>query len=422
MVRQLNKLSSRFVETTKDRGRYADGGGLYLQVSASKDGGVTKSWLFRFMRGGTTSREMGLGAVSLNKRDGLVTLSMARDKAFAARKALSAGVDPLAQRRQQRAAIRLEQAKTITFRQCSTEFIQDNEAEWKNRKHREQWANTLATYAHPVIGDLAVADVDTGLILKILRPIWKEKTETAARVRGRIELVLSWATAHGYRQGDNPARWRGHLDQVLPRPSKVAKVEHHPAIPYKDVPDFMAALRSQASVSARALEVTILCASRTGETIGAEWSEVDVDRKVWTVPPTKIKGGKEHRIPLSDRAVEIFSTLPREGKFVFLGAKADKPLNNRAMLGMMRGLQGMGATVHGFRSSFRDWAAEQTSFPNHVVEMALAHTVGDKVEAAYRRGDLFEKRRRLMQDWAKYCVSERPRATSYKVVSMRAAQ
>jgi integrase len=424
MVRQLNKLSSRFVETTNDPGRYADGGGLYLQVSAGKNGGVTKSWLFRYMRGGATSREMGLGPVSINKRDGLVTLGTARDKAFAARTVLSAGLDPLAQRAQERATIRLEQAKAITFRQCATEFIQDNEAEWKNPKHREQWANTLATYAYPVIGDLAVADVDTGLVLKILKPIWKDKTETAKRVRGRIESVLSWASAHTYRQGDNPARWRGHLDQVLPKPSKVKRVKHHPALPYPEVPAFMAELRTRKGQSARALEFAVLTAGRTGAVIGATLDEIDWTAKVWTVPPertgAKITGEepKPKRVPLSDRAVEILKSLPREdgNPYVFIGAEPGERISDMAMLELLRDIR-PGYVTHGFRSTFKDWCSETTNYPNEVSEAALWHVVADKVEAAYRRGDLFEKRRRLMTEWAKYCAKP-ARATSSNVVAI----
>jgi integrase len=418
MARQLNKLDSKFVETSKEPGRFADGGGLYLQVTGSKSGGVTKAWLFRYMRGGTTSREMGLGPVSLNKRDGLVTLKMARDKAFAVRQQLSAGQDPLVQREAARSAKRLEVAKAISFDQCATQFVQDNEAEWKNLKHRSQWENTIATYASPVFGKLSVADVDSALVLKALRPIWSTKTETAKRVRGRIESVLNWAKAHGYRDGENPARWKGHLENVLANPSKVAKVKHHTAMPYTEIPGFMGTLRANFAMSARALEWAILCASRTGEVIGAEWSEIDLAEKVWTIPGARMKGGIEHRVPLSDRAVEIVKALPREGNFVFPGAKAKRPLSNMAMLELIRGMRGMGATVHGLRSTFKDWASEQTGYANEVTEMALAHVVKDKTEAAYRRGDLFEKRQRLMADWAAYCAS--PVRSGDNVVPMRA--
>jgi integrase len=418
MARQLNRLDSKFVENTTATGRFADGGGLYLQVTPSKSGGVTKSWLFRYMRGGTTSREMGLGAVSLNKRDGLVTLKLARDKALAVRQQLSAGEDPLQQREAARSAKRLEIAKAISFDKCAAEFVEDNEAEWKNSKHRSQWENTIATYASPVFGKLSVADVDSALVLKALRPIWSTKTETAKRVRGRIESVLNWAKAHGYRDGENPARWKGHLENVLANPSKVAKVKHHTAMPYAELPAFMGTLRANSAVSARALEWAILCASRTGEVIGAEWEEISLPEKVWTIPGVRMKGGIEHRVPLSDRAIAILESMPREGTYVFPGAKAKRPLSNMAMLELIRGLRGKGATVHGLRSTFKDWASEQTAYPNEVTEMALAHVVKDKTEAAYRRGDLFEKRQRLMTDWAAYCAS--PARTGANVVPMRA--
>jgi integrase len=420
MARQLNRLDSKFVENTSTPGRFADGGGLYLQVTANKTG-VTKSWLFRYQRGGTTSREMGLGAVSLNKRDGLVTLKMARDKALAVRQQLSAGDDPLVRRMAERSAKRLEAAKAITFEQCAEQFLDDNQAEWKNPKHRSQWKNTMVTYAYPVFGQLSVADVDTALVLKALRPIWTSKTETATRVRGRIESVLNWAKVHGYRDGENPARWRGHLENVLANPSKVAKVKHHSAMPYTGLPAFMGELRGKTSMSARALEWTILCASRTGEVIGAEWSEINIADKVWTIPAARMKMGAEHRVPLSDRAIDILKALPREDKFVFPGATAKRPLSNMAMLELIRGMQGKGATVHGMRSTFKDWASEQTSYPNELTEMALAHAIENRVEAAYRRGDLFKKRTRLMAEWAKYCASPPQADRQGNVVDMRAA-
>jgi integrase len=253
--------------------------------------------------------------------------------------------------------------------------------------------------------------------LKVLEPIWQEKPETATRARGRIESVLSWATARELRKGENPARWRGHLDKLLAAKSKLARVKHHDALAYTEVPTFMADLRGRGGISARALEFTILTAARTGEAIGARWSEFDLSAKLWTVPAERMKAGKEHRAPLSDRAVEILSIFPRDGDFVFAGRKSDRPISNMAMLELVRGIRGMGATVHGFRSSFRDWAAEQTSYPTEMAEMALAHTVGDKVETAYRRGDMLEKRRRLMADWAAYC--ERAPAERDNVVPIR---
>jgi len=263
---------------------------------------------------------------------------------------------------------------------------------------------TLATYVYPTYGDLPVAAIDTGLVLKALEPIWTTKPETAGRVRGRMEAVLDWAKARGYRDGENPARWRGHLDKLLPNRRKVRSVRNHPAMPYSDLPVFMAELRSRQSVSARALEFAILTAARTGEVIGAKLSEVDLDNAVWTVPADRMKAGREHRVPLPPRAVEIVRERPRDGDYVFPGGRAGKPLSNMALLELMRGMRPE-FVPHGFRSTFRDWAAERTTHPSEVVEQALAHAIESKVEAAYRRGDLFEKRRRLMSDWASYCLA-----------------
>jgi integrase len=406
-MRKANKLTPLAIKNKRKPGVYGDGRGLYLQVSRSG----TKSWLFRFMRDGV-ARKMGLGAIHT------VPLADARQRAAEARRAVLDGIDPIEARQAKRAMGRLDAAKAITFRACAEKFIAAQEAGWKSGKHAKQWANTLATYAYPLIGPLPVAAIDTGLVLKVIEPIWNTKSETAGRVRGRIESVLDWATVREYRTGENPARWRGHLDNVLPKRSKVQPVRHHDAMAYAELPAFMSELRQQDNISARALEFTVLCATRTGETVGAEWPEIDVAGKVWTIPGERMKGGKEHRVPLSERALAILAALPREGSFVFPGAKAGKPLSNMAMLQLLRGMRGMGATVHGFRSTFRDWAAERTNYQNHIVEMALAHTVGDKVEAAYRRGDLFDKRRKLMAEWAGYCAA--PASKARNVVAMRA--
>jgi integrase len=276
---------------------------------------------------------------------------------------------------------------------------------WKNAKHRAQWKSTLATYAYPVFGGLSVSTVDTALVLKTIEPIWGTKPETASRLRGRIEAVLDWARARGFRHGENPARWRGHLDKLLPARRKIARVKHHAALPFAEIPAFMNELRARVGVSARALEFAILTTTRTSETRNARWSEIDTASKIWTIPAERMKAGREHRVPLNERAVAILRAMPRESDgdgFVFIGARSDRPISNMAMLELMRGLR-PGYVPHGFRSTFRDWAAETTNYQNHIVEMALAHVVGDKVEAAYRRGDLFEKRRRLMSDWARYC-------------------
>jgi integrase len=305
------------------------------------------------------------------------------------------GIDPIEARRAQREQKSLDAAKSMTFDACAAAYIDAHKAGWRNEKHFDQWSNTLNTYAGPVFGSLPVQAVDVGLVMKALEPIWQTKSETASRVRGRIESVLDWATVRGYRKGDNPARWRGHLDKLLPPRSKVRKVEHHPARPHDELANFVAMLRRQEGIASRALEFLILTATRTGEVIGARWDEIDLGEKVWVVPAARMKAGREHRVPLSAAAVAILEQMQevREGDFVFPGGKRGKPLSNMAMLAVLKRIDRGDLTNHGFRSSFRDWAAERTNFPREVAEMALAHTVGDKVEAAYRRGDLFQKRR-----------------------------
>jgi integrase len=381
------------ISRVKKPGRYGDGGGLVLQVS--KWG--TKAWLFRYERHGR-ERQMGLGPLHT------ISLAEARELATEKRKLLLRGLDPIEERNTERTARRLEAAKAMTFDQCATAYIADNKVAWRNPKHRQQWENTLNTYVSPVMGALPVQAIDTALVTKVLQPIWSAKPETASRIRGRIETVLNWARARGFRDGDNPARWKGHLDSLLPARSKVQAVRHHPALPYAELPAFMAELRAREGISALALEWTILTCVRTGETVGARWSELDQDS--WTVPAARMKGERDHRVPLCDRARQILELVPQEAgsDFIFPGARAKAPISNMAMLELLRGMR-PGLTVHGFRSTFRDWAAEKTIYQNHVVEMALAHAVGDKVEAAYRRGDLFEKRCRLMKDWATYCAT-----------------
>jgi integrase len=405
-MRKLNRLTPLRIKSAKAPGLYSNGGGLYLQISTFG----TKAWVYRFMRDGV-ARKMGLGPLHT------ISLADARERALAARKQVLDGVDPIAAREAERGKAKVEAAKAVTFQQCAEKYIAGQEASWKNDKHRAQWPSTLATYVYPVIGSLPVAAIDTGLVLKVLEPIWNQKPDTAGRVRGRIELILNWATVREYRTGENPARWRGHLDNVLPKRSKVRAVQHHKALPYTEIPAFMAELREQEFISSRALEFTILTAVRTSEAIGAEWFEFNFAEKIWTVPGVRMKSGRDHRVPLSDRALEILSALPREGQFVFPGRKAGKPLSSMAMLELVRGMKGDGLTVHGFRSTLRDWAADRTSYANHVVEMALAHTLKDAVEKAYRRGDLFEKRARLMAEWATYC--EGPASASGNITPMR---
>jgi integrase len=398
-MRTSNKLSAVAVTRKTKPGRYADGGGLYLQVSKVK----TKAWLFRFMQAGR-AREMGLGAVDI------VSLAEARDKARECRKLLLDGVDPIEHRRGVRMQAQAQAARGVTFKDCAERYVAAREAGWRNDKHRAQWKSTLSTYCYPTIGDLAVADIDVGLVLKCIEPIWTEKPDTAGRVRGRIEAVLDWAAARGYRTRDNPAQWKGHLDKVLPPRRQIARVQHHAALPYPEIPAFMADVRARDDVSARCLEFTILTAARTGEAVGAAWKEIDLSGKVWTVPAERMKGGREHRVPLSDRAIEILETLPREGEFVFPGGKAGKALSNMALLMTLRRMGRNDLTTHGFRSTFRDWCAESTNYSREVAEMSLAHAISSDVEAAYRRGDLFAKRRRLMAEWSKYCA--KPVATA----------
>jgi integrase len=403
-MRTINRLTPVSVAKLKTPGLHHDGGGLYLQVTIGAGDVVNKSWILRYMLDGK-ARKMGLGPLSL------VGLAEARERALAARRAVRLDhVDPIDARATEQAARRAEQARAMTFEQCATAYIQAHQASWSNARHRKQWPETLQAYVYPVIGPLPVAAIDMPLILKVLEPLWGEKQETAARVRARIERVLSWAAVRGHRSGENPARWRGHLDQVLARRNKRG-IRHLPAMPYSDVPGFMGELRQQHGVAAHALEFCILTGTRTKEVLGARWDEISGD--VWTIPAARMKTGKEHRIPLSRRALEILSSLPRKGALVFQGHTA-----HMAMLKVLQHKHA-GLTVHGFRSSFRDWAGEQTNFPNEVCEQALGHSISSAVEKAYRRGDLFEKRRRLMADWATYATGSPAKSRGGKVLSLR---
>lgn len=392
MTRTLNKLNARKVSTTKKPGYYSDGGGLYLQVSAT----LSKSWIFKFVRD-KKATEIGLGSFVD------VSLEHARDKAADFRKLLKQGINPLEEKRKVERNLQLTVAKGMTFADCAEAYIEVNRHGWKNPKHVQQWSNTLKQYAYPIFGKLPVAEIDTALVIKCLEPIWTSKNETASRLRGRIETVLDWATVSKYREGENPARWRGHLDKILPKPSKVQKTGHHAALPYAEIAVFMAELRQQSGVAAKCLEFTILTATRTNESIGATWDEIDLSNKTWTIPIERMKAGRLHRIPLSDQAILILQDMQKfkVNDFVFPGTK--KGLSNMAMLQLLKRMGEDGVTVHGFRSSFRDWAAETTNYPSEVVEMALAHTIKNQAEAAYRRGDLMEKRSQLMADWTRYC-------------------
>ncbi len=393
MKRQTLRLSTRAVIVKKKPGYYPDGGGLYLQVSASG----SKSWIFRFALQGK-ERQMGLGPFHT------ITLADARIAATDCRKLLLRQIDPIDARDADKTRQALQDTRSITFAECAAAYIRAHRAKWKNAKHAEQWTNTIETYCGPIIGGLPVQDVDTGLVVKVLEPIWTAKPETASRLRGRIESVLDWARVSGYRAGDNPARWRGHLDNVLPALKKRQRVKHHPALPFDQMGAFMELLRDQEGIAPRALAFLILTATRTSEVIGAKWSEFDLDAKLWTVPGDRMKAGKEHRVPLSPQAVAFLGKPPPSlSDYVFPGQKEGKPLSNMAMLELLKRMGRGDLTVHGFRSTFRDWASERTNYPREVCEMALAHTVSDATEAAYRRGDLFEKRRRLMVEWAKHC-------------------
>jgi integrase len=356
---------------------------------------------------------MGLGSLTT------VSLAKAREFAGECRRIRLQGIDPIDHRNGVRAAARLDAAKAITFDECRGAYIAAHKAGWRNAKHRAQWANTLATYVSPVFGKLPVQTVDVALVMKVLEPIWSTKPETASRLRGRIERILDWAKARGFRSAENPARWRGHLDHLLPARSKVRKVKHHAALPFSEIAAFMAALRERDGVAGLALEFAILTAARTGEVLGATWDEIDLRTRTWTIPADRMKGQRQHRVPLSDDAIGLLGRMQtlKANEFVFPGDRG-KPLSNMALLMMLRRMGRGDLTTHGFRSSFRTWAAECTGFSREVVEAALAHIIENKVEAAYQRGDLFEKRRRLIAEWAKYCAI--PRNVVSMVVTLNA--
>lgn len=396
--RQINRLTTRQVMGMKRFGIYADGGGLYLRIV--KDG--SRRWSFIWKLNGRR-REMGLGPAPGFKKAG-VSLADVRRKAEEARRLLYEGRDPLAEKRAARAASRAK-----TFGEFADELLPDIVKEFRNAVHRDQWRMTLQDYAKP-IRSRPLNEIDTEDILKILKPIWTTKAETAGRVRGRIERVLDAAKAKGLRDGENPARWQGHLKELLPKRNKLAR-GHHAAVAYEDAPAFVERLRERRSVSARALEFTILTAARSGETLGARLCEFDLDAGVWIVPANRMKAGVEHRVPLTARAVQIVRDLhPTKAStpesFAFPGAKKGAPLSAMAMLMSLRDIEGgKEATVHGFRSTFRDWAGDATNFARDLAEQALAHTIKDKAEAAYRRSDALEKRRRLMDAWEKYLAA-----------------
>jgi integrase len=390
----INKLSAIKVRSVTRPGMYGDGAGLWLQVSKSG----AKSWIFRYDFCGRR-REMGLGSCHT------VDLALAREKAKQCRLVLLEKRDPIEERDNARAEYVHQQAKRVTFDECASAYISAHRGSWKSAKHAAQWETTIATYVSPIIGALPVADVDTDLVVKVLRPIWTTKTETATRLRGRIESILDWATTNKFRRDENPARWRGHLENLLANPNKIAPVKNHPALPWREIGTFMTELRKRDGVSARAIEFAILTACRSGEVRGARWSEIDLNAKLWTIPAERMKAGKEHRVPLSTSAVALLSAIEHRGGFVFPGRDKDTLLSDMSLTSVLRRMGRTDITIHGFRSTFRDWCSEygKNAFAREVCEHALAHGLPDKVEAAYRRGDLLEKRVVLMQAWADYC-------------------
>lgn len=397
MARKAKELSALEVGRLTVPGNHAVGGvaGLYLYVN---DAGA-RSWVLRVMVG-DKRRHMGLGGFPD------VTLSQAKEKARQARVAIGQGMDPIVERKAVLSKLRAQQAQEKTFEQAANAYIESHGDGWRNPKHRAQWFSTLETYAFPVMGKLLVRDVALEHVLSVLEPIWKSKTETASRLRGRIENVLDWASARQYRTGENPARWKGMLDKLLPAPTKVKKVEHHRALSIDALPGFMTQLSGRVGTAARALEFTILTAARSGEVRGANWSEIDLENRVWTVPAERMKAGKEHRVPLSQEALRVLRAQPMiAGVDLVFPAPRGRSLSDMALTEVMRRME-VDAVPHGFRSTFRDWAGERTHFPRDLAEQALAHTLESKVEAAYRRGDALEKRRVMMQAWADYCCSE----------------
>lgn len=396
----MHKLTARSLDKLikeASPGLIGDGGGLYLQVG--KTGGL--SWLYRFQLNGSR-RAMGLG------KHPEVSLAQARERAANARKQVADGIDPIEAKEHAQLAAKAAQNKALTFQQCAAEYIDAHRSSWKSIKHAQQWENTLSTYAYPFIGDKPVSAVTTDDVLTILKPIWASKNETASRVRNRIELIIAAAKARKRFEGENPAQWKGHLDKLLAKRKQVAQVEHHAALPYSQLPTFFRSLETAEGMAAQALQFTILTACRTSEVLNAQWSEMDLASALWTIPASRMKARREHKVPLSDAAVAVLERVARvqDNPFVFPGMKEGRPLSNLAMLMLLRRMDLGHLTVHGFRSSFRDWAAEETAFPNMVAEMALAHTVGSAVEAAYRRGDLLEKRRAMMQAWADYVETQ----------------
>jgi integrase len=417
----VSGLSAQFVRTAEP-GRYCDGDGLYLLVKKSG----ARFWVFRYKVNGSKLREAGLGRAGAGRNS--VRLAEARERASTLFRQVKSGIDPLSAREATAAAAKAAAqdaaVKRVTFREAAQRFIDGHTPSWRNPKHAAQWAATIETYANPVFGHLPVGDVATTHVLAAIERVWLSKPETASRLRGRIERILDFAKTRGWRAGENPAAWKGHLALTLPARSKVRKVEHHAALPWREIGDFMIALQDQQGVGARALRFAILTAARSGEVRGARWGEIDMSAATWIVPAERMKGGREHRVPMSKPTIEVLHEMAQarlstdSGALVFPGRDAGRLLSDMSLTAVLRRIGRGDLTAHGFRSSFRDWAAETTAYPTELVEMALAHAVGNKVEAAYRRGDLFEKRRRLMDDWAAYCSTTSDAHTG-QVVSLR---
>jgi integrase len=389
--RAINRLTSIAVKRATERGLYPDGQGLYLQVA--KNG--SRSWVLRY-RAGLARRYLGLGALHST------SLAQAREAAAAARRQLLAGQDPVAARQARVAAVRLADARTVTFAAAADLYIASHRAGWKNAQHAAQWSSSIARHVNPILGNLPVQAIDTTLVMQVIEPIWQTHTETAGRVRGRVEAILDWAKVRGYRGGENPARWRGHLDHLLPAKTKVAPVEHFAAMPYADVPAFLVELRQRDGTDARALEFAVLCAARKADIRFADWSEIDFEARTWAVPAGRMKAGREHRVPLSDAAMAVLEALPAPRFGLVFAGRSGRPIGGNALTTLLARM-GRKVTQHGFRSSFRDWAADN-GVTGEVAESALAHAIDSKVEAAYRRTDLFERRVPLMEAWATFCA------------------
>jgi integrase len=416
MPRKAEELDALAVKKLKEPGLYFVGGvaGLGLQITPSG----SRSWILRAMVGGKR-RDHGLGAFY-----GTNGLARAREKAQEARDKIRAGVDPIEEGRAARSKLKSEKARELTFAQAAKKYITTNKAGWRNEKHQAQWASTLETYANPVMGNLLVKDITVTHVTRVLEPIWQTKTETATRVRQRVERVLDWAIASGFREGPNPAIWKGNLQMILPAPTKVAKVEHHAALPISEVGAFMVGLRRENGIAPRCLEFAILTAMRSGEVRGVTWSEIDLHSKVWTIPGSRMKAGREHRVPLSEPAIALLRALPRaESIDLLFPSPTGGMLSDMALTALTRRMKA-DCVPHGFRSSFRDWCAERTAYPHELAEMALAHTIANKTEAAYRRGDLFEKRRKLMKEWAEFVgkIEKKPAARKGNVVDIGKAR